>query len=485
MRKSGLLLFFLFLLSLSSQQSSAIIDDWSDDGNQINQWIDARGTAFETEYTTHLSGQPFTGTWVSNGTAYQPDASWWTEDTTNDIKISSMIRELPSYSNSLAIDISIDLNPVNVPNTFSHKGYMYFYLLGPNMEILYQFLIRDSRASTGEHESLHAANYMDNSFTMNNLLPSTVGDTVIENESVKFYFNSSEFDLYSPVTNSWYNHDLTVNNIFQRGDARYIALKSFRETKYPVPSEFSVDKINVSSDISFESIRDEYDNVTPFVSSSYDNIQYHFGDTDNVIEWTIGDENPDYYEIYKDNELLLTNNWISNMTLKYNVDGLNIGIYNYTVVLFDKEGNQNINSVIVEVLPNIDNTMPEIFVSSNNISYYYGDTGNVIEWTIGDENPDTYMLLIDGEISLLESWSSNMTLTINIDGLFVGTYNFTLILYDTDGNINYEIVVVTVLDTDSSYAVSKPDNLFELPISSIYVIISAIFAIPITRKKLT
>ncbi len=190
-------------------------------------------------------------------------------------------------------------------------------------------------------------------------------------------------------------------------------------------------------------------------------------------------------EIYKDNELLLTNNWISNMTLKYNVDGLNIGIYNYTVVLFDKEGNQNINSVIVEVLPNIDNTMPEIFVSSNNISYYYGDTGNVIEWTIGDENPDTYMLLIDGEISLLESWSSNMTLTINIDGLFVGTYNFTLILYDTDGNINYEIVVVTVLDTDSSYAVSKPDNIFELPISSIYVIISAIFAIPITRKKLT
>ncbi|TFF92963.1 hypothetical protein EU546_06840 [Candidatus Thorarchaeota archaeon] len=88
---------------------------------------------------------------------------------------------------------------------------------------------------------------------------------------------------------------------------------------------------------------------------------------------------------------------------------------------------------------------PEI-TSLGNVTYYEGETGNFVEWEVGDDDPLGYVLYMDGMVAGADVWS-NSTLSFNVDGLAVGLYNFTLQLFDVSGNVVADTSWVEVLES--------------------------------------
>jgi N-acetylneuraminic acid mutarotase len=77
-------------------------------------------------------------------------------------------------------------------------------------------------------------------------------------------------------------------------------------------------------------------------------IEYEEGSTGYSIVWHPSDLNPDRFELYKDDLLVNSGSW-DGSSITVSVDGLSVGSYNYTVVVFDTSDNSNSDTVIVTV----------------------------------------------------------------------------------------------------------------------------------------
>ena len=70
-------------------------------------------------------------------------------------------------------------------------------------------------------------------------------------------------------------------------------------------------------------------------------------------------------------------------------------------------------------------------------------------------HPDFYVIYRNGTQIATGSWSSGINITIDVDGLKAGIYNFTIMFVDSFGNSASDDVLVTVLSaTTSSSTVS-------------------------------
>ncbi len=84
------------------------------------------------------------------------------------------------------------------------------------------------------------------------------------------------------------------------------------------------------------------------------------------------------------------------------------------------------------------------------ISYQVGNAGNSINWVAIDDNPATYTISQDGIIVDSGSWVSGNIILINIDGLPVDTYMYSITVVDSEGASAFDsvIVIVTPENTD-------------------------------------
>ncbi|MCE7735692.1 MAG: hypothetical protein GPJ54_12490 [Candidatus Heimdallarchaeota archaeon] len=80
-------------------------------------------------------------------------------------------------------------------------------------------------------------------------------------------------------------------------------------------------------------------------------------------------------------------------------------------------------------------------------TYEEGSTGNVIGWTLRDENPSSYSLKKDGLVLDSSLWSDGDTITTSVDGLAVGIYVFEMVADDVSGNSAVHSVTITISDT--------------------------------------
>ncbi len=191
------------------------------------------------------------------------------------------------------------------------------------------------------------------------------------------------------------------------------------------------------------------DLFSPIIDEPTD-ISYEEGMTGNTIEWTLGDQNPGVYEVYMNNSLFVSSTSWSNGTVTVNIDGLTVGIYNFTIYVYDLSGNMASDTVMVTVINshtgNEQDPFPPIIDEPTDISYEEGMTGNTIEWTLGDQNPGVYEVYMNNSLFVSSTTWSNGTVTVNIDGLTVGVYDFTIYVYDLSGNMVSDTVMVTVID---------------------------------------
>ena len=101
----------------------------------------------------------------------------------------------------------------------------------------------------------------------------------------------------------------------------------------------------------------EYDDQSPLIVGPDDFI-IETGSTGNLLNWTLADENPDYYEIYRNDVLLDSDTWESFETVSINIDYLADGIYNYTIVAYDIYGNYARDTVVVTVIAYFESSYP-------------------------------------------------------------------------------------------------------------------------------
>ncbi|MCF2138047.1 MAG: right-handed parallel beta-helix repeat-containing protein [Candidatus Thorarchaeota archaeon] len=83
------------------------------------------------------------------------------------------------------------------------------------------------------------------------------------------------------------------------------------------------------------------------------------------------------------------------------------------------------------------------------LQYAEGTSGHSITWHPEDKFPSSYKVYRNGTVVGFGTWDGS-PITVDVDGLSVGSYNYTLVVYDSTGNQNSDTVFVTVTENTIS-----------------------------------
>ncbi|MEX2725780.1 MAG: PKD domain-containing protein, partial [Candidatus Sigynarchaeum springense] len=155
------------------------------------------------------------------------------------------------------------------------------------------------------------------------------------------------------------------------------------------------------------------------------------------------------YYVLRNGTVIETGIWISSIPIIIDVDGLAVGCYLYTINASDGLG----ASVQDDVLLNVVLTnLPPVISTPDDVSYSHGTTGHMISWTITDSttNNPTCLITNNASFSVNVSWSNGVPVSINIDGLAVGSYLYSINVNDGFGSFIQDTVLVIVLNVAPS-----------------------------------
>ncbi|MDF1539778.1 MAG: hypothetical protein P1Q69_12830, partial [Candidatus Thorarchaeota archaeon] len=169
--------------------------------------------------------------------------------------------------------------------------------------------------------------------------------------------------------------------------------------------------------------------------------------TGNAIIWHPhdGQMGTRSYTIYKDGAVDKTGLWPGTVpTISVNVDGNDLGSYNYTCEIRDSAGNYAYDTVWVYVY---DGTPPEVN-DAVDILYAEGDLiSYIINWNGTDLHPEEYAIYLDEGLLTSGTWNdSSEVISIDAGLLPYGTYIFKIELSDIGNNEVSDSVAVTVTD---------------------------------------
>ncbi len=216
------------------------------------------------------------------------------------------------------------------------------------------------------------------------------------------------------------------------------------------------------------------DTTSPTINTPSD-IYYDEGDTGYSITWLPSDPLPSSYVIYMEGSDIKSGTWNSSAeSITVSVDGLTLGTYNYTIVVTDTTGQSTVDQVWVFVH---DGTAPTIDHPAD-FDYNEGETGNTITWTPDDSHPKNFTIYKDGTIEDSGSWDGS-AITIDVDGLSPGVYNYTIVVYDFGGNSVIDTVIVTVNEvvitpTTPTTPTTTPTGGIEIPPETMLLIIAGL-----------
>ncbi len=197
------------------------------------------------------------------------------------------------------------------------------------------------------------------------------------------------------------------------------------------------------------------DDTVPSVDTPSD-IIYDEGDSGNAITWTLGDEHPSTYEVRRNGTIIESGEWNSTANeILIGVDGLGLGMHNYTISVYDSVSNMGSDTVLVTV---VDGTSPQLDEQSDR-EIEVKSSGNLIVWNPSDEHPLAYECYRNGTIVESGNWNSTgETIEIEIDAEQLASYNYTLVVFDVGGNNATDTVWVAVVDTTPP-AVNEPNDI--------------------------
>jgi parallel beta-helix repeat protein len=203
------------------------------------------------------------------------------------------------------------------------------------------------------------------------------------------------------------------------------------------------------------------ENMAPLLDSPSD-IKYDELSTGNMIIWSPSDAYPFQYTVYKNDSVHISNGWDGSQ-IPVDIDGLGIGVYNFTILVEDAVGNAVIDTVIVTV---VDGTTPTLD-SPSDVLLVEGGTDYVITWKPYDLHPISYTITCNDIVIASGLWNtSDESISLSLLDFTVGTYNVTLVVTDIGGNEATDMVIVTVLPdsttTDTTTTSPQADSQFQI-----------------------
>ncbi len=169
------------------------------------------------------------------------------------------------------------------------------------------------------------------------------------------------------------------------------------------------------------------------------NIEYEAGTTGHTAHWTYTSGIPAFYVLRVDGVIEETGRVID-PSLLISMDGYAPGTYTIRLTVFDRALYPVSDTFVLTVTDSVDPTID----SPADLSYVVNSTGNELTWLVSDDYPDVYNLYVDSVLEDTGVWSSG-ALVVDIDGLDLGLYNFTLEILDTSGNSVSDTVMVRVV----------------------------------------
>ena len=233
------------------------------------------------------------------------------------------------------------------------------------------------------------------------------------------------------------------------------------------------------------------DNTAPSLNDTTD-LEFEYGQLVHV-EWIGHDLHPDKYFVYRNGTKVTNGTWVSGTSIVVESD-LDLGVFNFTILLLDESGNSGKDTVWVAVR---DTTAPVISTPPD-ILYVQGVNGHNINWVLSDYFGDHYEIYRNGTLIISTRWQDNVSL--NVDSLAVGVYNYTIVAYDQSGNSHSDTVFVivdpattnpttttstTTTNTTEGPSIdfsSVPMWLFGVVVSSMTVVI-VILVVLLTRRR--
>nr|MDO8115055.1 BspA family leucine-rich repeat surface protein [Candidatus Sigynarchaeota archaeon] len=184
------------------------------------------------------------------------------------------------------------------------------------------------------------------------------------------------------------------------------------------------------------------------VITSPADVFYVHGTTGHQVSWILTDATTAITSstVYRDGSPVGSGSWTNGSAITITVDGLTVGSYNFTIVADDGYGGNGIDTVFVTAL-----NIPVIITSPVDTVYAHDTTGHEISWIILDHSTETtsYTVYRNGTSIDNGTWTEGSIITINIDGLAIGSYNFTIVASDGYDSNGTDTVIVTVSNPPS------------------------------------
>lgn len=136
-------------------------------------------------------------------------------------------------------------------------------------------------------------------------------------------------------------------------------------------------------------------------------------------------------------------------------------LFKFKIVVTDVDGVTDTYEIFTSVVgpppSEVDNSAP-LFISKPVDPYTYTvDTiGHTLEWSLVEDNPATYIVTTDGVAGSEVVWTDVSLVSVNIDGLSIGTHTVVVTFSDVNGNTVEDSVEVIVYST---LALSSPDDI--------------------------
>ncbi len=286
--------------------------------------------------------------------------------------------------------------------------------------------------------------------TVNPAAPDTTAPTISSPADISFEETSIGYSIiWSGEDNRapwwafiWKNSTLNYSQAWIGNDIE-ISLEGLAANYYVFNCTLVDEAGNFVYDLVYVTVSPQVPDTDPPSITTPATLMYEERTTGNTLTWECFDAHPYAYEIDKDTTKIIYAPWHGeNITI--NIDNLPIGSWVYNLTLWDISGNSRSRQVTVIVTPSIPDTTPPTISEPAEQTITENMRGTII-WEVFDDHPSVFIISKNGTIVFPQShWSSGI-IQYSFTPLPLGTWKFTLTLWDEAGNSTSRDALVHVL----------------------------------------
>ncbi len=183
----------------------------------------------------------------------------------------------------------------------------------------------------------------------------------------------------------------------------------------------------------------------------HDPVEVEAWSNGNVISWVPTSSRPLWYEFLVDSVVVAAGPW-SGGTISVTFGGLTHGTHTLTLVAYDANYNWAADTTTVNVTAGL----APLITGPDDLELYEGASCTLV-WNASDAAPLRYYVMCNGSVVVAGSWHGG-PVVFQSPPLARGTYNFTAVVVDMNGNLASDTVIVVVVPTTGNTTGTTPTS---------------------------